>query len=746
VCRARAPKDERILPNIYANKTGAQKAVIEFSTNGQNNAEDWIAGKVADPLLSSVSVFDSHTANVHVDQTNDVAYTPFPMKVLGDLAQACQDIKQRIKVEIKTLEGQTPASIRQPGCKPHTKVGKLIAGLGGTTKAEDVQSLATLTAAEVARLETLKADLARDPAKTARQLQALSGRLAAHATALEAMGQEVADERAAAHAELFRRHRATSEAAQAAATTLFAAEPLSHIGSEAWRALWDAAQTYSQQAYPEQPFPVTGEGARCVLCQQELDADAARRLARFEEFIRAETQKKEQEAFARYQADLSGLDAADIDLDAVQAAIALIRDELNDDALAAEVRRYAIAAKWRLRHIRRRHAAGDLHPLPLLPTLPLEALTDLAADLTHRSAALLGENKSDERRKLFAECDELADRQWLSVVKDDVIADIARRKQIGALNVALRDTATNRITSKSGEIAEHLVTNTLRAQFTREVDRLGVAALAIELRKEKTSYGVPLFRVSLIKKPDAHAGDILSEGEHRCVALAAFLAELSTTESRSAIVFDDPVSSLDHMHRESVAARLADEGQRRQIVVFTHDIAFLFLLNEACHEKGTHIGFRSVNRGTEFAGFCQQNPPPSAQPVDKVIESMQKRLDNQSIHYKQGNQEGWYLTVRSLQEQLRTTWERAVEEAAAPVIKRLANKVDTKGLSKLTAITVQDCKVMRDAYGRCSNLLHSSSETLNKPLPAPDKVQAEIDALRNWVTDIKSRQAMIDLI
>lgn len=70
--------------------------------------------------------------------------------------------------------------------------------------------------------------------------------------------------------------------------------------------------------------------------------------------------------------------------------------------------------------------------------------------------------------------------------------------------------ATNRITTKSGDIAEQLVTNTLRAMFSKEIDRLGVAGLAIELRKEKTSYGVPHFRVSLIRKPDVRVGEVLS--------------------------------------------------------------------------------------------------------------------------------------------------------------------------------------------------------------------------------------------
>jgi len=274
-----------------------------------------------------------------------------------------------------------------------------------------------------------------------------------------------------------------------------------------------------------------------------------------------------------------------------------------------------------------------------------------------------------------------------------------------------------------------------------------VAGLAIELKQEKTAYGVPHFKVALTRKPDAHVGEILSEGEHRCVALAAFLAELATTETKSAIVFDDPVSSLDHMHREAVAGCLVDEARHRQVIVFTHDIAFLFLLDEACRASKlqTHFAIRSISRGDEQAGFCNANPPLRAQPLDNVINAMQKRLNNEKIHYELGNQELWERTVRSLQEQLRTTWERAVEEALAPVFKRLSHKVNTPGLSKVTVITIADCETMRAAYGRCSALLHSEAEGLNKPLPAPGKIEVEITAMRDWVTDVKRRQALVKI-
>ena len=43
----------------------------------------------------------------------------------------------------------------------------------------------------------------------------------------------------------------------------------------------------------------------------------------------------------------------------------------------------------------------------------------------------------------------------------------------------------------------------------------------------------PHYKVRLFAKPDAKVGDILSEGEKTCVALAAFLTELATAANHS---------------------------------------------------------------------------------------------------------------------------------------------------------------------------------------------------------------------
>jgi hypothetical protein len=204
---------------------------------------------------------------------------------------------------------------------------------------------------------------------------------------------------------------------------------------------------------------------------------------------------------------------------------------------------------------------------------------------------------------------------------------------------------------------------------------------------------------------------------------------------------------LDHLHRDKVAIRLAEEGQYRQVIVFTHDIAFLLLLEEACRATkdrvATPIAYRLISRGADATGFCHPEPPANVIPLDRVIEGMRTHLRNVAIHHSRGDQANWLREVTSFQDQLRTTWERAVEEAISPVVKRLARKVDTTGLLKLTILTPEDCTAVREAFGRCSKLLHSQPSELNPQLPSPDAVEIEINALARWIADIRERQAKV---
>lgn len=750
ICRARtANRTDSILPNIYDANPGIPSATIDFYVNEKNMNSAWILNQPFNSLLSAVSVFDSSTANIHVDQANDVAYTPFPLKILAGLAQASQKIKDRLNSEISAIQKQTPEIIKKPSCQPHTTVGKLLLNLNCDTKKEPIEQAPSFGQMEQDRLNQLISDLANDPTRAARQLLSLKTKVDHFITRLENLAGIVDDDMAQKLRTMAKDFKTAQLAAQTASTALFMNEPLPNVGSEVWRSLWEAARSYSEkEAYCGKEFPVTVHPAVCVFCQQDIQPEAAVRLNRFEDFIKDDSKRREEKSRSDYEGALRKFKEAQITVSELKEIVDFIANDLTDANLACAVRQAALSSLWRHRRIKWNHAKEIEPSYNVVPIFPIDAMRVHATNLESRATSLKAEAGSEARKAFIAERDELVDCKWLCTVKADVLAQIDRLKQISALQEVLKDTTTNRITTKSTEVAEKLVTNALRAQFAKEVAHLEIASLAIELKQEKSAYGIPRFKVALTRKPGSSVGDILSEGEHRCVALAAFLAELATTDTKSAIVFDDPISSLDHMRREAVAARLIEEAQHRQVIVFTHDIAFLFLLEQARNECVTkpHFAIRSISRGRDNAGFCNHEPPFKARPLANVISSMETRLSHEKIHYERGNQAEWEKTVRSLQEQLRTTWERAVEETVAPVLKRLSNKVTTPGLAKVTVITLQDCEAMRAAFGRCSVLLHSESLNLNKPLPEPDKIEAEIVALRDWIKSIQQRQQSVKVV
>jgi hypothetical protein len=76
-----------------------------------------------------------------------------------------------------------------------------------------------------------------------------------------------------------------ARAAETAARDLFSGEPIPDVGSEVWRQMLLYARQFAASAFADKEPPQLASGGICVLCQQDLNADAARRLAAFDSFI-----------------------------------------------------------------------------------------------------------------------------------------------------------------------------------------------------------------------------------------------------------------------------------------------------------------------------------------------------------------------------------------------------------------------------------------------------------------------------
>ena len=238
--------------------------------------------------------------------------------------------------EIGALNDQTPAVLSIPDCKPHTPVGKLIAALSGKTTLEAVKNLAGLTAEKDTRLQTLSIDLSSDPARTVRQLQGRENRIKMLIDRLKLLTAIALDENGAALHDAYVQLATARSAAMAASVELFAGEPLPDIGSDVWKALWEAARDYSRgSAYPGRPFPMTESGAHCVLCQQLLSEEASQRLASFEAFVKDESKRREQRAAIAYSEMLDEISSQTISMKDLTATIALTRDDIGQEELAS---------------------------------------------------------------------------------------------------------------------------------------------------------------------------------------------------------------------------------------------------------------------------------------------------------------------------------------------------------------------------------------------------------------------------
>jgi energy-coupling factor transporter ATP-binding protein EcfA2 len=148
---------------------------------------------------------------------------------------------------------------------------------------------------------------------------------------------------------------------------------------------------------------------------------------------------------------------------------------------------------------------------------------------------------------------------------------------------------TRHITDKYNELFEEIVTARYTELFQRTLGRFKARVhLTIETYGQK---GDRLRRISLspaVFRSGYSVEQILSDGEKTAVAMADFLTEAGLDGSSGGIVLDDPITSLDNEWKDVLAECLAEHAQERQVVVFTHDLAFAYCLTE--HSQKLRVG------------------------------------------------------------------------------------------------------------------------------------------------------------
>jgi wobble nucleotide-excising tRNase len=103
----------------------------------------------------------------------------------------------------------------------------------------------------------------------------------------------------------------------------------------------------------------------------------------------------------------------------------------------------------------------------------------------------------------------------------------------------------------------------------------------------------------------------LSEGEQKVISIADFPSEIKHSKVNKGIVFDDPVTSLDDERKATIARRLAEECSERQVVIFTHDLVFVFNMIEYCKQLSKSFNCHWMEKQDGKPGYIHLDNSPS---------------------------------------------------------------------------------------------------------------------------------------
>jgi wobble nucleotide-excising tRNase len=437
---------------------------------------------------------------------------------------------------------------------------------------------------------------------------------------------------------------------------------LQGTGNDSWTALWEAARHFSQEeAYPAKTFPVMDEGAQCVLCQQNLDHAASQRLRQFEEFVISPVERELRslrENFVRRRKAFTDLRTT---TEAVEETLKELRIEHETvaDAISAALTSNAKLCAAVVSALAKDTFLASDSPMLISVVSKSDALS---VEINERIKTLRASTNDQTRKSMTAEVQELRARKLLEKHLLVVINDIERRKKYAAYGLAIDDTKTQAITAKSTAVTRAAVSNKLKKSFQDELVGLKFRHVEVELKELGGTDGVFYHKLALTRAPGVELPQVVSEGEQRCLSIAAFFAELCTADDPSGIVFDDPVSSLDYQWRNSVARRLVQESKTRQVIVFTHDVVFLLALRQYAEELGVQSLDQHVRRSANGTGACAEELPWVALPVKKKIGHLNKCWQDADRLARAGHQEAYEKEAVFLYGWLREAWERALEE------------------------------------------------------------------------------------
>jgi energy-coupling factor transporter ATP-binding protein EcfA2 len=725
------PRAKDLKPNVFSTNFVESKCAVKYSIDNAESTIDWIITDNAISDLSNVDVFDTNTGKGYIEEANAVAYTPKCLSLFEALSHYYSIIAQKLEQEKSQLVKMLPTI-------PSEYTTTISARTYNTlNKNQTEQQLAGILiwdeTNEQIKLALKNRLTEKDPTKSAIEKRKQKIEIDKIITEITAAYSLINPDAIKTINTLKEDAVNKRKIAQESAQIIASKSELEGVGSQVWKSLWESARAFSlQEAYKSAKYPNVSDDARCVLCHQPLNADAKERLSSFENFIRSQLETDATTAETVYSKKLKTL------------PISITKDVLTSKCSAANINEdwlNCLVAIWQQienasNSIKQ---STDISIDTTFITDNIEILKGISAQYNTDAEQFEEDAKQFDREKAEKELLELNAKKWCSQQKEHILKEIERLKKIAVYDDRISQCNTRSVSMKASEVSETVITEEYVKRFNNELKTLNASKIKVELVKKQASKGSVTHSINLKGNNRYKPSEILSEGEHRIIALAAFLADVTGGNNTNPFVFDDPISSLDQQYEEKTVERLIELSKTRQVIVFTHRLSLLGLLNEKCDsDKIQIIGIRTENWGSGEIG----DTPLFAKKTEGALKNIkQERLSKAKKILQDNGSEAYYPYGKALCSDIRILVERIVElDFLADVIQRYRRAVNTMGkVDKLAKITKADCDLINDFMTRYSCYEHSQPNETPVEIPEPSEIEKDVDKLLTWLAEFNKR-------
>lgn len=742
-CRSRHRESE-ILRNVYDETIiSKQSCDIQYINDaGEEVTMNWQPSPTPNETLFNVNIFDDQCSIIHTSKKNEIAYKPFGLDVPGKLAELCRLMRDKLEIKINELSDQKKSIFSHPTWRSNTKIANLVSSLTYSTNIEEIKKNFMLSENEIKRLKELNGLLnTQNPKKVATDFLQKSGSIESLMIKLEGLSSEVQDGKVA---ELFlslNKSKILSEQAESQKNGKFTTL-LSGVAEELWKTMWHSAQKYSDsEAYPENQFPNLPDKSLCVLCQQMLTEDAKKRLNDFNDFMKSTIETDANSAEKEFRQKCDDI-PGNVYFSEYTDVLNIIKLECLN--LYRDVRRFLATIRLRSYIIRKKFKEEDYScVLPSIKDKTINSLKSLKDGFKSQSDEYF--KYAESSQVITNEKKELSNKKEVFDNISFIEEEISRLAKIKVFEDAKQQTKTNGITILGNTLADNSITEIFSAHFKKEIQALVGDKVDVNIVRSGGDTGSPQYKVSLNVDSKQNISGVLSEGEQTAVGLACFLAELSSSNNTSSLVFDDPINSLDHKWRHAVTKRLVEESRKRQIIVFTHDFVFLNDVLETSKENSVVCTSYALDRYKKSVGHVCESLPWDGQGIMEKIDTLEK----EARRLKRGREDD-KISDRDYKDEakiffsrLRESWEKAFEQVVlAGVLVRYRMYINPKHMNKITSFDSYFEKKWQVGYKRCCDYLggHDRSSFDNQEIPDPNMLLAYTDELKVWVCNLRYKR------